>query len=843
MNFPIKDSLVIATTALTIGLGSMAAPVFAQEESLDDLDGVLDEVIVTAQRRAENIQDVPISMTVFSEEQLSNANLSNSGDLATITPSLQVETRFGNEMTSFSIRGFYQALRTTASVATYFADVVAPRGQTSQTSGDGAGPGYLFDLQNVQVLKGPQGTLFGRNTTGGAILLVPQEPTDAFEGFVEGTVGNYGQKKLNAVINVPVAETFRMRLSVEDNKRDGFLDNYTKIGADELGNSDYTATRLSLLWDVTENVENYTIFNYVDSESSGYSSILFACNANAPSNILLGDVNPAAKCQEQLDRQAASGNDGYADVASTIKTPITTIKEKRVINTTTWDVNDDLTIKNIAAYAHLETENGTTVFGSDFPDPDNARDRTNYQYGVGVSVLNPSEPVTSQATYVEELQFQGTGLDEKLTWQVGLYYENSKPDGTSGNNSAAFLYCDFSTIENDPNGATDVFDCWNPAPAGPPLGRSYLDMGSVLVQKFKTEFENKAVYSQATYDFTDEWALTAGLRYTKDEASGHGRKERYTWGGPDGRTALAPIYTDQRAKVSSEEPTWLLNLAYKPTTDVMAYAKYTRGYRQGSVNLAADPGLDTHDAETIDAYEIGTKTSFGGMFPGQFNIAIFRNELKDAQAQSGYVSKYSGPTTAITNAGEAISQGVEIDSTLGLTDDLTLTIGYTYLDTELKDLGSVTNAEITEIVSAGTNDPAAGAQAGLTFAPQSAAGDELPYAPENKWVIGLNYLLPIPADLGVASLGATYIYVDEQRASASGSTPWDMLPDYELVNLNASWMSIGGSNFDSSLFVTNALDEEFTTYIGGTYNALGIEVRQAGMPRMFGARLRYTFGG
>lgn len=831
MNFPKKDSLVFTATMLTIGMSSMAAPVFAQDD-YDDLEGVLDEVIVTAQRRAENIQDVPISMTVFSEEQIANANLSNSGDLATITPSLQVETRFGNEMTSFSIRGFYQALRTTASVATYFADVVAPRGQTSQTSGDGAGPGYLFDLQNVQVLKGPQGTLFGRNTTGGSILLVPQEPTDIFEGYVEGTVGNYGTKKLQVVVNAPVSETFRVRLGVEDNKRDGFLDNYTGIGADELGDSNYTATRLGLLWDVTDTVENYTLFNYVDSESSGYSSILFGCNTDAPSNALLGPTNPASLCESQLERQAASGNDGYTDMASPIATPITTIKEKRVINTTTWEVTDDFTIKNIAAYAHLETENGTAVFGTDFPDPTAPR----YNYGVGVSVVSPTVPVTSQATYVEELQFQGTALDESLTWQAGLYYENSKPDGRSGNNSAAFLFCDLATIEGDPSG----FDCWNPAPAG---SRGFLDMGSVLVQKYKTEFENQAVYGQATYDFTSEFAVTAGLRYTKDKASGDGIKERYTWGGPDGRAPQTPIFSRQEAEVSSEEPTWLLNATYKFTDDVMGYAKYTRGYRQGSVNLAADPGLDTHDAETIDAYEIGSKTSFGGMFPGQFNIAIFRNELDDAQAQSGYVSKYSGPTTAITNAGEAISQGVEIDGTLGLTDDLTLMVGYSYLDTELKDLGSITAAEIEQIVTESTGDAQAGDQAGLTFVPQSAAGDELPFAPENKWVIGLNYLLPIPADMGVASVGATYIYVDEQRASASGSTPWDMLPDYELVNLNANWMSMAGSNFDGSLFVTNALDEEFTTYIGGTYNALGIEVRQAGMPRMFGARVRYNFGG
>ena len=152
----------------------------------------VEEVIVTAQRREENIQDVAISITVFDQKQIADANITTGVDLANYTPSLSANTRFGPDNASFAIRGFTQDLRTTASVATYFAEVVAPRGQSSQTSGDGAGPGALFDLENVQVLKGPQGTLFGRNTTGGAVLLVPQKPTDEFEGYLEANGGNLG---------------------------------------------------------------------------------------------------------------------------------------------------------------------------------------------------------------------------------------------------------------------------------------------------------------------------------------------------------------------------------------------------------------------------------------------------------------------------------------------------------------------------------------------------------------------------------------------------------------------------------------------------------------------------
>ena len=119
----------------------------------------------------------------------------------------------------------------------------------------------------------------------------------------------------------------------------------------------------------------------------------------------------------------------------------------------------------------------------------------------------------------------------------------------------------------------------------------------------------------------------------------------------------------------------------------------------------------------------------------------------------------------------------------------------------------------------------------------------VPFAPKNTWVTSLNYLLPVPADAGVISLGATWVYIGEQRATGSSTTPYDMISPYELLNLNASWMNIYNSNFDFSLYATNVLDKEYITYYAGTMNALGIEVRQTGMPRMYGMRLRYSFGG
>lgn len=819
MKYASLKRLALAATVLTMSLGGITTPAIAQDSERASLE----EVIVTAQRREENSQDVAISITVFNQEQIANANMINSGDIATYTPSLTTNTRFGNENTSFAIRGFTQDLRTTASVATYFAEVVAPRGQTSQTSGDGAGPGTLFDLANIQVLKGPQGTLFGRNTTGGAILLVPNKPSDEFEGYVEMSTGDWGTSRQQGVVNIPVTDNFKVRFGVDKNERDGHLNNTTNVGAEKLGDTGYTALRLSLLWDITENLQNYLIITDVDSKSNGYTSALFDCNTNAdPSvNPFYSFTGPA--CQDQLERQRANGQAGHYDLVSTIKTPITEIMERRYINTTTWDITESITLKNILAYAHLETHNGSDIFGTSF-NTDALDPRR--EFAVGVSVINPDIPVTSQETWVEEIQLQGLSFDGRLVWQTGLYYENSQPDGFSGNNSASFLWCDLATIESSNPSQYNCFD---------PLNGT---LGGVLVQQYKTEFLNKAVFAQATYDVLQSLSATLGLRYTWDEAKGYGIKTRHTY---NLTLRNAPIVSISEPEVQTEAPTGMFELNYRPFNDVMVYAKYIRGYRQGSVNLAADPGLDVHEDEEVNTFEWGAKTSFEWPIPGRFNFSVFQNELNDMQLQNGYISSTAGPTTAVTNAGSAEIDGFEVEAMFQLLQNLRLTLSYSKLDTELTGQGTVNRERIAEAVTNASGNPISGQLAAATFVPIAEVGDELPFAPESSWVASVNYQLPIPADYGLIDLGATYVYTGEQRAAASTATPYDVLPDFSLLNLNASWLGIMGSGFDLTVFGTNVRDEEYLTYVSGVYNTLSFETRQVGMPKLYGARLRYSF--
>jgi outer membrane receptor protein involved in Fe transport len=808
---------------------------------------LVEEIVVTAQRREENIQDVPISITVFDQKQISNANMTNSADLAKYTPSLQVNTRFGPDNAAFTIRGFTQDLRTTASVAVYFAEVVAPRGQSTQTSGDGAGPGALFDLQNIQVLKGPQGTVFGRNTTGGAILLVPQRPTDEFSGHVEFSPANFDGLRGQGVLNLPVSDSLKLRFGVDHNQRDGILNNVSGIGVDQLGDVDYTSGRLSAVWDVTEAIENYTILSMVNSDSNGYTAQLFDCSNPVPRltdpsqydideliaslpALLTGAIDPVnpvpgvplgsplalltfQSCEQQLADQAAAGQNGFYDVVSTVKTAVTRIKERRLINTTTWEVAEGLRFRNIFAYSHLYTENGSSIFGTYFPDPTDASGAR--ELTIGVSIVDPDIPVTSQQSVVEELQLQGDSMDRRLVWQAGAYYEKSMPDGWSGNRSSSLAYCDVKTLEGDPS----QFDCFDPFQGM---------VGGVLAYRVKTNYLNQALYAQGTFDFLDSLSATLGLRYTWDETEAEGIKTLY-------RYALsvqqAPTVTVQTPSLRSTAPTGMLEFNYHPWPEVMTYAKYTRGYRQGNTNITADPGVDFHEPETVDTFEIGLKSSFDGPVPGRFNVAIFDNTLTDMQLQAGYVSTTSGPTSAIFNAGKGKSRGAEVEAFFQPFEFLSTSLSYSFLDTEL-----VESAEFCERVRT-----AGGAIAGFTCTPIAEVGDELPYAPDHSAVANVNVFLPVPERLGLTNLGLTYAYTGHQRVAGSSQTPHAVLDDFGIFNANLSWDEVFGSSLSLVAFGTNLLDRQYVTYVSGTYRPLGIDSRALGQPRMFGARLRYNF--
>ncbi|MFT3931401.1 MAG: TonB-dependent receptor [Spongiibacteraceae bacterium] len=812
---------MLPTAALSIGL--LAPLNVAQAAAAEDPT----EIIVTARREKEELQKVPISMTVFTQESLSEKNVTNGADLVAYTPSLNVNQRFGSDQASFAIRGFSQDLRTTASVAVYFADVVAPRSGGSVTAGDGAGPGAFFDLQNVQVLKGPQGTLFGRNTTGGAIQLVPQEPTSKLEGYLEASTGNYNMRRWQGVLNVPVTDSVRARFGFDKLKRDGYVINVREDGPRDFSNVDYIAGRASVIVDVTDTVQNYTVFQWANSENNGSLQRVIACGNNKFGTL----------CTPTLDEQEG---DFYNAVNADHLDPVAKLKQSQFVNSTTWTISDDFEIKNILGYADLLQTMRGSVFGIDLHLSENSQ---TFKLSHFPSGQIHGIPTNSQETFVEELRFSGNAFDQKLNWQAGLYYEDSRPDGWSGSQSPGLLAC--QGVQGDLGSDPAQWSCYDSIGFSTQLSKdSERFKGSVERQIGKMEYNNQAAYAQGTYDLTDELKFTLGLRYTIDKTEGTSKRITYlfndtgdgVFGPPTSKKcSLSAVNIDvdpscrYRVTQKSEAPTWMIGLDYSPISDVLLYTKYTRGYRQGSLVLAAPDGFEGYDPEKVDAYEIGAKTKFNSFVSGTFNISLFYNALENQQLQLGVTPQAGGSaTTTVVNAKKSTIKGGELETTLRLFEGLTYSLSYTYLETRLDEA-----ADIPDIPS-------------WNEIPSAAEGAHLTFSPRHAVTTGLNYRLPLPLEVGDISVGVVYSFMSSQLSSASRAevdgSPYSLLPPRQLLNLNMGWKAIFGSPFDAQLFMTNARDEEYNAYVAGLYVAEGAEFAVAGEPRMYGARIKYNFG-
>ena len=833
-----------------------AAPAFAQDTA-DEASSSGNDIIVTARRVEERLQDVPISITVLSSEALSNNNITSAKDLTTFTPGLIAQGRYGNDNVAFSIRGFSQEQRTTATVGTYFADVVMPRGSGASQGGDGAGPGQLFDLENVQVLKGPQGTLQGRNSTGGAVLLVPKRPTDRFEGYVEGSIGDFGMRRVQAVVNVPVMDSLRVRVGVDRNKRDGYLNNVGSLGTGKygkgMGSTDYWAARFSAVADLSPSVENSLIVTYLNSESSpSIPKVIRAYQSGVAGTACSpAAATPSFACL-QFGREAGKGkwavSNSMADTASLNET-------WQVINTTKWQVSDNFVVKNIFSYAELRTTNNMDLFGSYWivggatPGTETASQVQTFAFTHDEAT---SGHTNAESTMVEELQFQGNSADGSFVWQGGLYYEASDPLGRSGVQTSILTPCaDINT-----------FNCLNRGGAGVAAGTGSLSLA-------QTKFRGKAVYGQASYELTEQLKLTAGARYTWDSMAT--KLNNITWIRPGGNVlsfvcsnATAPGYgtpftydqrlssCGQRLSNKTKAPTWVLGLDYKPMDDALLYAKWSRGYRQGGLTVfGADP-IQPYGKEKVDTYEVGAKLSWRGAMPGNFNISAYYNDFTDQQLQAGVscdpnitpfpaASSCPGPTTAIINAGSSTLKGLEAEFGISPFDGFRINAAYAYLTTKIKEIP--TAADILAGLPAGTR---------FNSFTLPLAGDPLNFAMKHKANVSLSYRLPLPESIGQITLGGTYVYQSKYRAVSDGCRPLrncatvgvgnGVIPSSELINLNVSWQDVAQLPIDAAFFVTNVTNEVIYTHINDQLSRNFVSAMLA-EPRMYGFRLKYKFGG
>ena len=780
------------------------------------------DIIVTARRVEERLQDVPISITAFNQDQLNARNVVSARDLAQYTPSLTANTRYGADNTTFTIRGFSQEQRTTASVGVYFADVVTPRGSGTNPGGDGAGPGYFFDLQNVQVLKGPQGTLFGRNTTGGAVLLVPQRPTHSLEGYVEGSYGSYDMRRLQGVLNVPLGDSFRIRGGVDWQKRDGYLRNTSGIGPDRFGDVDYVAARFSAVAELSPELENYTVVSFSRSSNNGILASVDKCFPMLPN--VNGDLAPTSFGNAACAQIAREEAEGFYAVSNSLPDANVSNRQWQIVNRTSWQVSDRVTIRNIASYGEFKGQQRSDLFGL-LASPPGVTPSLPF---VTIRSL-PGFATNDQITISEEMQVQGSSADDRLHYQFGGYLELAQPGGMSGVQNPTAMACVDS----------DNFQC--------PAARSTMSRAGI-----KTSYRTLAAYGQATYKLTDTLKLTGGFRYTWDRVRSRAIKQSIAFpaantpviyctdpstgpvaGGTQPGYGLDRLFDScmRFDRQSTKAPTWLIDLDYTPVDDVLIYAKWARGYRQGGTAPLSADGYNTYDAEKVDSYEVGAKTSWRGAVPGTFNVAAFYNDFSDQQIQVGFQRSAGSPpptippTVGIINVGKSRIYGAEVEASLEPFSGLRIDGAYAYLNTRLQELRPIDLNP--ESLYNRVNLPT--------------AGFPLPFTPKHKASVTAAYTLPLSGDVGTVTLGGT---VTTQSKTTIIYTPNGTIPGYTLVNLNLSWTEIFGSRVDAALFATNLTKKQFYTHVNdqGGIGQVGFASYYLGEPRMFGARIKVRFG-
>jgi iron complex outermembrane receptor protein len=787
----------------------------------------LEEIVVTARRKEERVQSVPIAISAFSQADLEKDHIEEVKDLAREVPSLAITASQSDSNALYS--GFLR-LRGLPGTIIYFDDVPIGTADYNPTTGldHGLSPGFLYDLDHVEVDKGPQGTLFGKNSIGGLISFEPKRPTNDFEGYGMATFGNYNDRQFEGAVNIPVIEDkLLVRIAAQSQQRDG----YTKDleSGKDLDNRNYYSWRVGVTLRPTDDFENYFVYDGYWQDSNGSSEFikyinpgftfvphiasalgpyavyfpsyvtalpltlgngpalggLFGPNAGATIGQALGaggfSLYPTLKSLYAEQQQL-----GPRELVAQSVNGIGKDYFYGFTNTSTWDLTDSLTVKNIAAARVFKQ-----LASDDFT-------------GTGLNILNIGFPVgtnnqgwgDNSVQYTEELQLQGKALDDKLSWVAGGYIEFDHPLG----------------------------DTLLPSTA----------VGTISYYHFHDSERSDAAFAHGIYDlgdYVEGLRLTAGYRYTWDYVSiqerGTNNADAVTRN-PDGspNNCAAPINFDNNCFVGANAHYssfgWNLSLDYQVDPSTLAYVRSGNAYRPGGVNPQVYQQFQDLKPEHVTDVEIGVKTDwdlFG--VHARTNGDIFHNDYKAIQvSQLVPVTDSTGATHAATetlNAASATLEGGEFQGTF------------------LPLKGVEISPHASYIFAQYNQYPAA-------FGAVNSAKPPFYYVP--KWQYGITgaYHLPVDDSWGDIALSLSYSWYGHQYFTVTAGEILGIMPSYENFDLRADWTNVFGQPIDLGFFVSNLTDNVHITGITAIYTTLGFSSVTYNAPRMFGGSVKYRFG-
>ena len=646
---------------------ALLAPVAAVAQTAPGRAGAqeasaLEEVVVTARRRDESQANVPIAITAISPEQLLERSIRTDSDLQLAVPGLTIRQTQGNNSLTYSIRG--QSADTfsnsPSAVVTYLNEVPLTI----------SGASTFFDLESVQVLKGPQGTLFGRNATGGAVLYTTAKPTDELDAALRVRAGNLDLAEVEGMVNVPVVEDkVLLRGAFNSYQRDGYIHNI--LNDEDLGETDRQSGRISLAVMPTEKIRNTAVVQFAKNDSTNtgasYTYSVYQCGdtnkgvaLSCGSGLLFSPALDSVFGPGSWDAYLAAHPDAYpAGLPAYVEEQrrIGAYRTRHpgeadhksddwmVTNTTTFDLGEDLRIKNILGASHSQVDSEQPQLGAPF-----------LTIMTKNLVTGESGNELDVESLSEELQLQGTAFDDALSYITGVYLQR---------------------LETDTLWPQAYFDV---SPVLPPAS---------VTDNFRSVNETQAVYAQGSYDLggltgVENLRVTAGARYTWEHVEfGQLANSTYKAGARD----QSETYSD---------PSWELGLEYQATDSLLTYIKTRGSFRSGGFNGAAPPvntdatgGGNMFDSETTQDVEAGLK--FRGSVadrPAMLNVAVYQQWIDDVQRVEFPDPDGAGPIASISvtaNVPEEEIKGIELEASIMAASWLELGVIGAYTDAEFTD--------------------------------------------------------------------------------------------------------------------------------------------------------------
>jgi iron complex outermembrane receptor protein len=747
---------------------------------------MLEEVIVTARKRAQSLQDVPVSVSVVSGDLIKEGVITHFSDVAAQTPNFNM-AQFNIGEPQYFIRGVGSTLDSAGSdpaVATFVDEVYVGRSGGASTD--------LYDLERIEILRGPQGTLFGKNVVGGAISVYTRRPTEDFEGSLNVSLGNYDLSVLQGALSGPIADGVSGRLVGSWRKRDeGYVENV--LDGEEYQDEENMSLRGQLLLRPTDRLQILVGADYSEDDQAG--------NCRNVNNLELNDPLGLAAVYPPIIAATTGGD--VRKCASPVQGEQTRDIAGGQVRVE-WEL-DSMTLTSISAYRDMDYDHLEDLAGMP----------------TGVTPFNLADGVNeSSEQFSQELRLSSNG-DGRLSWLAGAFYMEEEID-----RSERF---------------TGEF--------GPPLvpGAAVLLNGDVAFTQ-NAETTSYAVFGQIGYQFNDAWSLTVGSRYNYDEkdiAQGLLNFEdpafdtavlAGTLGVP--AAVIEGLFAPQQAVVLGvpvNSPTNLgafaatgdvsvLNFPYSIDADddwdevtssasinwaynddSMLYLSWSQGYKSGafvSSTTTPEAAATPLDPEIATNYELGLKTEFWDNRL-RLNASLFTMEYEDLQ-----VFRLVGTRLVGANA-EATSEGLELDVTALLTENWILQFNYAYLDAEY------------DTFEDGVND---------------FSGNTLPRAPEDSYFIRSSYVWNLPGASELEFI-ASYAYTGEFQFEASNQ-PAAEEDGYGLWDASLSWRD-AGERWEVRAWGRNLDDEEYRIHtivsnIAGTVDVWGA-------PRTYGLSVQYAW--